>query len=349
MRKRQPCLWARLVFLCLTLLVAGAASAAERYTVKPGDSLHKIAKKFHVSVDSLKEANSLDGNDLKPKQVLIIPGGKSAKKIAEKSTAKEKSGTDATVYVVKKGDTLAGVSEKTGVSASEIRKTNGLQSTKLKAGQRLVLGTPPARADESDDDLEEAGSIEAGDLAGIWEDRDRPEAIAPIPLSRWKDPGERDLFVKVVKSYEGVPYKLGGNSMRGIDCSAFTRKVYGIFNIDLPRTAREQLQQGKRVGRDSLDTGDLVFFQTRRNRIHVGVFLGGSEFFHLSSRNRAGKVDSIDSTYFSTRFISGVRLKEADRPAKLESKTVPVPGAPAAAPPSPAVSPSAEADHSPGS
>ena len=191
--------------------------------------------------------------------------------------------------------------------------------------------------------------MEAGELAGIWDDRERPGAIAPIPLSRWKDPGERDLFVKVVKSYEGVPYKLGGNSMRGIDCSAFTRKVYGIFNIDLPRTAREQLQQGKRVGRDSLDTGDLVFFQTRRNRIHVGVFLGGSEFFHLSSRNRAGKVDSIDSTYFSTRFISGVRLKEADRPAKLENKTVPVPGAPAASPPSPAVSPSAEADHSPGS
>jgi len=315
--------------------------------VKRGDSLHKIAKKHHVSVDSLKEANHLDGNELKPKQVLIIPGGKSAKKIPEKSTAKKKSGTDAAVYVVKRGNTLAGVSEKTGVPASEIRKINGLRSSKLKAGQRLVLGKPPVMADENDDDLEEAGSIEAGELAAIGEDRDRPEAIAPIPLSRWKDPGERDLFVKVVKSYEGVPYKLGGNSMRGIDCSAFTRKVYGIFNIDLPRTAREQLQQGKRVGRDSLDTGDLVFFQTRRNRIHVGVFLGGSEFFHLSSRNRAGKVDSIDSTYFSARFISGVRLKEADRPAKLEATT----GldAPATPPPSPAVSPSAGADHSPGS
>jgi len=348
MRKRQPCLWASLVFLCLALLVAGAASAAERYTVKHGDSLHKIAKKYHVSVDSLKEANRLDGNDLRPKQVLIIPGGKSAKKITEKITAKKKSGTDEAVYVVKKGDTLARVSEKTGVPASEIRKINGLQSSKLKAGQRLVLGKPPARADESDEDLEEAGSMEAGELAGIWEDRERPEAIAPIPLSPWKDPGERDLFVKVVKSYEGVPYKLGGNSMKGIDCSAFTKKVYGIFSIDLPRTAREQLQQGKRVvGRDSLDTGDLVFFQTRKNRIHVGVFLGGSEFFHLSSRNRAGKVDSIDSTYFSTRFISGVRLKETNRPAKLESTTGP--GAPVTIPPSPAVSPSAEAEHSPGS
>ena len=80
MRKRQLCLWAGLVFFCLALLVAGAAMAAERYTVKPGDSLHKIAKKFHVSVDALKEANHLEGNALRPKQVLIIPGGKICKK-----------------------------------------------------------------------------------------------------------------------------------------------------------------------------------------------------------------------------------------------------------------------------
>jgi cell wall-associated NlpC family hydrolase len=345
MRKRQLCLWATLVFFCLPLLFAGAAPAAERYTVKPGDSLHKIAKKHHVSVDSLKEANRLDGNDLRPKQLLIIPGGKSAKKITEKSTAKKKGDPDTAVYVVKKGDTLAGVSEKTGVPSSEIRKTNGLRSSKLKAGQRLALAKHPARADEDEDDLEEAGSIEAGELAALGGDLESAAAISPIPLSRWKDSGERDLFVKMVKSYEGVPYKLGGNSMRGIDCSAFTRKVYGIYSIDLPRTAREQLQKGKRVGRDSLDTGDLVFFQTRRNRIHVGIFLGGSEFFHLSSRNRAGKVDSMDSTYFSTRFISGVRLKEADPPAKLQSPTGPV--APVASPPS--VSPSAEAAHSPGS
>lgn len=347
MRKQELCLWASLIIFCLPLLFASPSPAAERYKVRPGDSLHKIAKKYHVSVDSLKEANRLDDDSLRPNQVLVIPGGKPSKKGAQKSAAKKKSDTDATVYVVKKGDTLAGVSEKTGVPASEIRKTNGLRSSKLKAGQRLALAKPPARADEDEDDLEEAGSVEAGELAALGESREGAAAISPIPLSRWKDSGERDLFVKMVKSYEGVPYKLGGNSMRGIDCSAFTRKVYGIYSIDLPRTAREQLQQGKRVGRESLDTGDLVFFQTRRNRIHVGIFLGGSEFFHLSSRNRAGKVDSIDSTYFSTRFISGVRLLETDRSATLDNTT----GldAPSQSPPPPAVSPSAEAAHSPGS
>lgn len=343
MRKLRFCLWASLFVFCMPLVVAGAVHAAERYRVKAGDSLYKIAKKYHVSADAIRDANGLTGDALKLNQALVIPAGKALKKPAE-STVKKKNGRDASVHVVKKGETLAGVAEMTGVSVSELRKRNGLKTSKLKAGQRLVLATPAAGAAEDEEDLEEAGSIEMEELIPLGEDRERPKAKAPGALSRWQDPTERELFVKMVKSYEGVPYKLGGNSIRGIDCSAFTRKVYGIFSVDLPRTAREQLQCGTRVGRDSLDTGDLVFFQTRKYRIHVGIFLGGNEFFHLSSRNRAGKVDKIDSAYFSSRFISGVRLKEMDRAGRAAPPNGPA-GAPAV--PSPAVSPSAGAEHPP--
>ena len=318
MRKRQICLWACLIFLCLSVLFASPSHAVERYKVKSGDSLHKIAKTFNVSVDALKDANHLEGNALKPNQVLVIPGT-SSKKATVKNTGKNKNNPDATVYVVKKGDTLAGVAERTGVSAAEIRQMNELRSSKLKSGQRLVLQMTPARVEENEDDLEEAGSIEAGELAAGAGSQRQEGRIEPVDLLGWKEPGERDLFVKVVRSYEGVPYKLGGNSLRGIDCSAFTKKVYGIFSVDLPRTAREQLQSGKRVGREDLDVGDLVFFKTRRTRIHVGIFLGGSEFFHLSSRNRAGKVDNLESSYFSSRFISGVRLKETGRNLRAEN------------------------------
>jgi peptidoglycan endopeptidase LytE len=323
MRKRQLCLWACLIFFCLPVLYASPSQAEERYKVMAGDSLHKIAKKFNVSVDALKKANHLEGNALKPSQVLVIPGTSSRKATVE-SIAKKKSSPDVAVYVVRKGDTLAGVAERTGVPAAEIRKMNQLRSTKLKSGQRLVLHTAPARVEDDEDDLEEAGSIEAGELAAAGENPDRSGRVVPLELSRWKDPGERDLFVKIVKSYDGVPYKMGGNSIRGIDCSAFTKKVYGIFSVDLPRTAREQLQCGKRVGRDDLDVGDLVFFQTRRSRIHVGIFLGGNEFFHLSSRNRAGKVDNLESSYFHSRFISGVRVKETGQNLKAENPVSPL-------------------------
>jgi LysM repeat protein len=323
MRKRQISLLSCLIIFCLAFLLASPLHAAERYRVKPGDSLHKIAKKHHVSVAALREANSLDGDALRPNQTLVIPGGKSPKKAPTQKIAK-KSQPDAAVYVVKKGDTLSRVAESTGVPTAEIREINGLHSSKLKSGQKLFLQKAPAKGEEAGEDLEEEGSIEAGEFAAGSEDRDREDGVAPIELSRWKEAGERDLFVRVVKSYEGVPYKLGGNSMRGIDCSAFTKKVYGVFSIDLPRTAREQLQRGKRVGRDELDTGDLVFFQTRRNRIHVGIFLGGSEFFHLSSRNRAGKVDNIESAYFSSRFLRGVRLIEKEQAQKAEKTAVPL-------------------------
>ncbi len=345
MRKRQICFWACLIFFCLTVLLVSPLQAAERYRVKPGDSLLKISKKHHVSVDALREANSLDGDTLRSNQLLVIPGGKSSKKTSAQDTIRKKNQPDTIVYIVKKGDTLARVAERMDVPASEIRQMNGLRSSKLKSGQKLILKKTPVRADEIGEDFEEEGSIELSELASGSENPDREGTIIPIELSRWKEPAERDLFVRVVKSYEGVPYKLGGTSMRGIDCSAFTKKVYGVFSVDLPRTAREQLQRGKRVGRDELDTGDLVFFQTRRNRIHVGIFLGGSEFFHLSSRNRAGKVDNIDATYFSTRFISGIRLKDADRPGKDGSPTGP--GDPVSSPATAVGSPSAEIAHPP--
>lgn len=343
MRIRRACLWAFLIGFGLSLLVA-APAAGERYRVRPGDSLYGVAKKFHVSVDSIRRANGLEGDALKVDQVLVIPGGKPAKRKSAKPRAGAEDPADTGVYIVQRGDTLARVAAKTGVAASEIRAMNGLRSAKLKTGQRLVLKEPDANPAEVDD-FEEAGSIEADELTA------REEAIEPragfsLPAPHcWRSPAERDLFVKMVKSFEGVPYKLGGSTMRGIDCSAFTRKIYGVLSIDLPRTAREQLRCGTRVGREELDTGDLVFFRTRRNRIHVGIFLGGGEFFHLSSRNRGGKVDDIDSAYFSSRFIGGVRLIEADVPAKAQAPKTP--GMPAAVPGT-ALPPSAEAAHPPG-
>jgi cell wall-associated NlpC family hydrolase len=343
MRRRRIGFRGILLGLGLCALLC-APVAAEHYRVKAGDNLYKIGKKFHVSPESIRQANGLEGNALKVNQNLVIPGGKPQREGQERAAAKKNNGGQSAVHVVKKGETLAAVSEKTGVSVSEIKRLNGLKTSRLKPGQRLVLAKSAVRAPEDEEELEEAGSVETDELVSLDEERESPRPKAPVALSRWSDPAERDLFVKVVKSYEGVPYRLGGNSMRGIDCSAFTRKVYGIFSVDLPRTAREQLQCGTRVGRDSLDTGDLVFFQTRKYRIHVGIFLGGNEFFHLSSRNRAGKVDNIDSAYFSARFISGVRLKEVDRRAKSETPKG------AADPPAvqaPAVSPSAGAAHSP--
>ncbi len=119
--------------------------------------------------------------------------------------------------------------------------------------------------------------------------------------------------MRVVKTFLGVPYKLGGSTLRGIDCSAFVKKIYEIFNVDLPRTAREQLSVGKKIEKEQLEEGDLVFFKRRGNSAHVGIYIGDNQFIHASSRNKEVKIDHLDLPYFNGRFLRGVRVKELEK------------------------------------
>lgn len=141
---------------------------------------------------------------------------------------------------------------------------------------------------------------------------DKQEAAEP--LGKWSNPEERNLFVRVVKTFLGAPYRLGGSTLKGIDCSAFVKKIYEIFNILLPRTAREQFHIGKKIEKHELEEGDLVFFKARRpNNAHVGIYIGNNEFVHASNRKKEVKVDNLDTPYFSKRFLKGVRIKELER------------------------------------
>jgi len=113
-----------------------------------------------------------------------------------------------------------------------------------------------------------------------------------------------------IMSLLGTPYRFGGNSLAGIDCSAFTQFIYReTAKIMLPRTAREQINAGQKVTRKNLQFGDLVFFNTRRKvRVsHVGIYLGDDLFAHASSRSGV-TIGSLKSTYYNKRFIGGSRL-----------------------------------------
>ena len=131
-------------------------------------------------------------------------------------------------------------------------------------------------------------------------------------LGKWQTPEERRLFVKVAQAFLGAPYRLGGISLKGLDCSAFVKKIYQLFDINLPRTAREQAHVGMGVARNDLIEGDLVFFNTRRSFGHVGIYIGNNEFVHASSRNKGVRIDSLNEPYFNKRFAKAVRLKGLD-------------------------------------
>ncbi len=285
-----------LIFLFFTLSSFDLIWAQEHYVVKPGDSLYHISNHFGVSIEAIKEANGLKGPLIKPNQVLLIPTLRVEylRDLSEETLS----------YTVKPGDSLYQISKRMGCSIDEIKRLNHLQSVHLKIGQTLLL---PKRVIPMEEEMEELG-----DGGEVHESIGESETVMKSN-GRWNGPEERGLFIRVVKSFLGIPYRLGGSTIRGIDCSAFVKKIYEIFNISLPRTAKEQLRIGKKVEREELAEGDLVFFKTRRPHApHVGIYIGNNEFIHASSRGKEVRIDRLDTPYFHTRFLKGVRIKEME-------------------------------------
>ena len=122
--------------------------------------------------------------------------------------------------------------------------------------------------------------------------------------------------IKLARTMLNVPYRFGGSTLRGIDCSAYVQRVYGLIDVQLPRTAREQYSLGARIVRDDIQTGDLVFFRTYASfPSHVGIYLGENLFIHASSMLHRVAVDSMDRPYYRKRFIGARRLVVDSAPA----------------------------------
>ncbi len=81
-----------------------------------------------------------------------------------------------------------------------------------------------------------------------------------------------------------TPYRLGGNSKYGIDCSAFIQRLMmAVFNHKLPRTTKEQVELGRAISQQQLQMGDLIFFKTGPTTRHVGLYISDTSFVHAST------------------------------------------------------------------
>ena len=119
-----------------------------------------------------------------------------------------------------------------------------------------------------------------------------------------------DSLLAQKEDWQGVPYRYGGLSSKGVDCSGFVYLTFlSQLNMKVPRTTSALMEEGEPVARNELEIGDLVFFRTGPGNRHVGIYLGGDEFMHASVSNGVMQ-SSLKNPYWRERYWMARRLVE---------------------------------------
>jgi cell wall-associated NlpC family hydrolase len=267
-----------IVGLALLAAIPVVSLADATHVVRKGDTLGKLARAHHVSASKIQAANGLEGTRLSVGTKLVIPGGK-----AHSKRRKVRSGKGKRLTV--RGSTPPG--EPPPVSQISLADPQG-------ATLPSEAWKPPTEAELSE--LAQAGK--AADTAS-------PAA----PASGKAGESIKDRLLRVAHGMLAVPYRFGGTTLWGLDCSGFVQKAFAFLNLDLPRSAREQFREGAKVAKADLSPGDLVFFRTyAKYPSHVGIYLGDNRFVHASASERKVTVDSLDKPYYMKRYLGAKRL-----------------------------------------
>lgn len=106
----------------------------------------------------------------------------------------------------------------------------------------------------------------------------------------------------------GVPYRYGGATVAGFDCSGLVFFTHRRFGVDVPRTSRAQAEEAERVKRRKLERGDLVFFKIGSRHVnHVGIYIGDDQFVHAPGKGKPVTINSLNDEYYDRRFESAGR------------------------------------------
>ena len=129
-----------------------------------------------------------------------------------------------------------------------------------------------------------------------------PEALPPpAPLAAPADETRRRI-VSTALQMVGVPYRYGGESPEGFDCSGLVQYAYRSAGISVPRTARDQLDASAPVALADAREGDLLFFRSK-DFSHVGIYLGQGRFVHAPSTGSTVSIANFGDAYYRRNFL----------------------------------------------
>lgn len=282
----------------------------EFYTVKKGDTLNRIARGHDLTLAELKELNGITREKIRPGQKILVG----------KASREEE-------YTVRKGDTLLRVAKKFDLTPEKLKELNDLDSDTLQPGQKLVLKQEEEETPDNGSNSTpkpEGGAATAENSYAMQVQTLDNQLQRAVEEPAFKELSTKDKLISFARMLLNIPYRFGGNSLYGIDCSAFVQKVFTVLNIKLPRTAREQFNKGITVSMDQLSIGDLVFFRTYASfPSHVGIYIGENLFIHASSKERKVTIDKLNQPFYMKRFIAAKRLLEDEAPQLAPDLPIP--------------------------
>ena len=269
------------------------------HTIKKGETLSRIASKYNTSVSKIKKLNNLKSNLIQPGKTIIV--ARIIKEIPPQITNPTPivPVSPKIYYSVKLGDTIESIASKFGISVSALKETNLLSDGKIKIGQTLVI---PQVANMVDTIKEETS------LSG----------------NEKENSGSKLLAARIIENalnFINTPYRLGGLSERGIDCSGLTKKSYEAAGISLPRTSGEQAKTGEIVPISAIKPGDLLFFGHKGRINHVGIYIGDNKFVHASRESGKVVIANLDDAYYQKHLICARTLINGEQGYWIEQES----------------------------
>ena len=286
--------------------------SSETHIVESGESLYKIAKKYDISLEKLKELNP----DIKPETIQI---GDKIVIVAKKETIKPKKqqpleevktdiipiNKDANlcidelgnqVHTVSKGETLYKLSKKYKVSVRDLEEMNPEIVANLPIGYEVIVK-------KGNVELEKNQNI-------VVEFPKEIEEISPENMSK------AEFLIAKASQHIGTRYRGGGTTSAGFDCSGLMFSTFKNIDMTLPRSSSSMAAgAGYRIERSQAQKGDLIFFTTngRGSINHVGMIteINGDEIKFIHSSVQAGVIiSSTEEPYYKRRFVQINRVLE---------------------------------------